>query len=79
MTAPVAAIVADTCERGFAEVSFLGGYEVYKNNFARERRNLQRFQAVSGRIAEAALPREIAACTARRQLPGRRYANSPGR
>jgi CelD/BcsL family acetyltransferase involved in cellulose biosynthesis len=41
-------IISDACHRGFTEVDFLRGDEVYKRNFAPERRQLLRLEEASG-------------------------------
>lgn len=65
-TVLLAAIIADACERGFAEVDFLRGDEAYKSNFAPEQRELLRIRGANGRIGQAALLADTAAGTVRR-------------
>jgi CelD/BcsL family acetyltransferase involved in cellulose biosynthesis len=60
------AIIRDACTRGFTEVDFLRGDEVYKNNFAPERRQLLRLRAASGKLAREIQISEIAARKAKR-------------
>jgi CelD/BcsL family acetyltransferase involved in cellulose biosynthesis len=50
------AIFTDACDRGFTEVDFLRGEELYKNKFAPRRREMIRLLAgsgVTGRVASA--------------------------
>jgi CelD/BcsL family acetyltransferase involved in cellulose biosynthesis len=75
----LSAIIADACERGFAEVDFLRGTEAYKKNFAPERRELLRLRTASGWAGRAALAMESAARTARyRARQGTRPPTAPG-
>ena len=86
----LAAIISDSCGRGFAEVDFLRGDEAYKSNFAPERRELLRLRAASGRTGRVALVADTAARKTRlvaaraahgtwRAHGSRRMANAPGR
>lgn len=61
----LAAIIADACERGFAEVDFLRGDEAYKHNFAPEHRDLLRLRTANGWTGRVALAMENAARKAR--------------
>lgn len=70
-------IIADACERGFAEVDFLRGEETYKDSFAPERRQLVRLRAAAGRTARLALSAELAARRAKRRLASQ-YPREPG-
>lgn len=60
------AIIRDACTRGFTEVDFLRGDEVYKNNFAPEQRQLLRLRVTNGKFAREVLITEIAARKAKR-------------
>jgi CelD/BcsL family acetyltransferase involved in cellulose biosynthesis len=51
----LAAIIADACARGLAEVDFLRGDEGYKSGYAPEQRELLRLRAANGRVGRAAL------------------------
>jgi CelD/BcsL family acetyltransferase involved in cellulose biosynthesis len=62
----LATIISDACDRGFAEVDFLRGDEVYKKNFATERRELLRLRTANGRTGRAALAMEAAVRKAKR-------------
>jgi CelD/BcsL family acetyltransferase involved in cellulose biosynthesis len=67
----ISAIVTDACERGLAEVDFLRGEETYKDSFARERRQIVRLRAATGRAARLVLDAELAARRAKGLLASR--------
>lgn len=69
-TVLLAAVIADACTRGLAEVDFLRGDEGYKNGFAPEQRELLRLRAAHGRAGRVALVVDTAARKFRR-LVGR--------
>jgi CelD/BcsL family acetyltransferase involved in cellulose biosynthesis len=69
-TVLLAAVIADACTRGMAEVDFLRGDEGYKNGYAPEQRELLRLRAANGRVGRVALTVDTAAREARR-LVGR--------
>ena len=64
-TVLLTAIIADACDRGFAEVDFLRGDEAYKNNLAPQRRDLLRLRGATGRTGRVALAADTAARKAR--------------
>jgi CelD/BcsL family acetyltransferase involved in cellulose biosynthesis len=72
----ISAIVADACERGFAEVDFLRGEETYKHSFAPERRQLVRLRVATGWATRLALDAERVARRAKR-LVASMYPGEP--
>jgi CelD/BcsL family acetyltransferase involved in cellulose biosynthesis len=60
-TVLLAEVITDACQRGFTEVDFLRGDEVYKNNFAPERRELVRVTAASNTAGRTVLATGLAA------------------
>jgi len=54
-TVLLAAVIADACSRGLAEVDFLRGDEDYKSNYAAEQRELLRLRAANDRVGRVAL------------------------
>lgn len=61
----LAGVITGACDRGFTEVDFLRGDEVYKRHFALEQRELLRLQAANGSTGRALLTLELAARRAR--------------
>jgi CelD/BcsL family acetyltransferase involved in cellulose biosynthesis len=76
-TVLLAAIIADACDRGFAEVDFLRGDEGYKAGFAPERRELIRLRAANGWAGRCALAAETAARRAKLSAARYRRPTSP--
>ena len=73
----ISAIIADACERGFAEVDFLRGEETYKHSFAPDRRQLVRIRAATGWATRLVLAAELAGRRAKRLLAAR-HTGEPG-
>jgi CelD/BcsL family acetyltransferase involved in cellulose biosynthesis len=67
-TVLLAAIIADACGRGLAEVDFLRGDEGYKGGYAPEQRELLRLRAANGRVGHVALVVDTAVRRLRRQV-----------
>ena len=67
-TVLLAAIIADACGRGLAEVDFLRGDEGYKGGYAPEQRELLRLRAANGTVGHVALVVDTAVRRLRRQV-----------
>jgi hypothetical protein len=69
-TVLLAAVIADTCNRGLDEVDFLRGDEEYKSGYAPQQRELFRLRAAHGKAGRVALVVDTAVRNSRR-LVGR--------